>query len=187
MAASQAATASEIVVHFAANINDENIDPLIKSLVEIANSGIPKVTLSLSTEGGQITSGIQLYNMLRALPFDLTVHAVGDIASAGNIVFVAGRRRVASPHSRFLFHEPSVGQVQDMDVKALRELAAQLQSNGDRNRAILEERTKMSRSEINNLKRRTSTMTPTQAVEGGLAHSVKDLVIPEGVDTLVVP
>ena len=177
-------TPSEVVIHFAANINDQNVNALINNAATIANNGIKKVTLSLATDGGQITSGIQLYNVLRALSFDLTVHAVGDIASAGNIVFVAGRRRVASPHARFLFHEPSVGQVEDLDVKALRELAAQLQSNGDRNREILEERTKMSRREINNLKRRTSTVTPTQAVEGGLAHSIKDLSIPEGVATI---
>jgi ATP-dependent protease ClpP protease subunit len=188
MAAPAATAPQEIYVHFSEDIVDAQIKALIKAMAELANQGVGRVILCLATDGGNIASGIQLYNVLRAMPVELVVHAVGDVSSAGNIVFVAGRRRVASPHARFTFHEPSVtfGQQATMDVKQLREQAAQLQSNGDRNRAILEEWTKLTRRQINALKRRTSTVDARQAATFGLAHSVNDLSVPAGVPQVIV-
>jgi len=179
--------AQEVYVHFAEDILDAQVKALIKVMVEIANQGIPRVVLCLATDGGNIVSGIHLYNMLRSMPFHLVIHAVADVSSAGNIVFVAGDERAAATHASFMFHEPTrVSQGEEMNVKTLRELAGQLQANGDRNRAILEERTQMTQNEINALKRGTKTVDANEAVNLGLATRVEDLQIPVGAVTIAV-
>jgi ATP-dependent protease ClpP protease subunit len=104
------------------------------------------------------------------------------VASAGNIIFVAGKRRLSSPTARFMFHEPSITADSGvaMSEKDLLETAAQLRSNGDRNRGILEAQTKMSAKQIDALKSGTKTVTPDEAVELGLATQIKELKIPAG-------
>jgi len=177
-----------VVVMFEDSIAPLPAQALVKVLSEVSNQGVAEVTLCLMTGGGAIVTGIYLYHVLRGMPFDLTVHAVGDIASAGNIVFVSGEERVAAPHSTFSFHEPTITlqEGEELNVKSLRELAAQLDSNGDRNRRILEERTGLTRNDINALKRRTRTLDADEAVEAGLADRVAELAIPPGALTLQV-
>ena len=48
-------------------------------------------------------NGMNLYNVLRAMPFKLTDN-VGNVDSIGNAVFLAGEERYASPHPTFMFH-----------------------------------------------------------------------------------
>jgi hypothetical protein len=67
----------------------------------------------LSTQGGSVMHGMNLYNLLRALPIELTIHNVGNVDSIGNVVFFAGSKRFAYAHSTFMFH----GVGFDMDGK----------------------------------------------------------------------
>jgi ATP-dependent protease ClpP protease subunit len=47
----------------------------------------------LSSPGGHVMLGMNLYNVLRALPIKLTTHNVGNVDSIGNAVFLAGNPR----------------------------------------------------------------------------------------------
>ncbi len=58
----------EIYLHFTENILDDQIKALIKAMAEFSNQGVQRVVLCLATDGGNIASGIQLYNVLRAMP-----------------------------------------------------------------------------------------------------------------------
>lgn len=58
----------------------------------------------MSTPGGTVMNGLNLYNVLRGMPINLTTHNVGSIDSIGNAIFLAGRQRYACPHSTFMFH-----------------------------------------------------------------------------------
>ena len=49
-------------------------------------------------------NGLNLYNVLRALPTKLITHNVGNVDSIGNAIFLAGVERYACPHSTFMFH-----------------------------------------------------------------------------------
>src|SRR3546814_8276906 len=48
--------------------------------------------------------GMNIYNVLRALPARLVFHNVGNVDSIGNAIFLAGDIRLACPHSTFMFH-----------------------------------------------------------------------------------
>ena len=77
--------------------------------------------------------GMNLYNVLRALPIKLTVHNVGNVDSIGNAVFLAGSPRYACPHSTFMFHGVGfdISQGARLEEKLLTErLASQHQDAG---------------------------------------------------------
>jgi ATP-dependent protease ClpP protease subunit len=91
-------------VSFSAEINTNTTESLIATLSNLANQKISTVHLLISTPGGGVTQGINLYNVMRALPFKLITHNVGNVDSIGNAVFLAGVERYACPHSTFMFH-----------------------------------------------------------------------------------
>ena len=84
-------------------------------------------------------NGINLYTVLKAMPFDLTTHNVGNVDSIGNAVFLAGTSRYAVPHSTFMFHGVgfNANAGQRLEEKFLRERLDGLLSDQKRIGAII--------------------------------------------------
>jgi ATP-dependent protease ClpP protease subunit len=136
----------------------------------------------LSTPGGNVMHGINLYNMLRAMPFRLVTHNVGNVDSIGNAVFLAGELRVACPHSTFMFHGVGfdVGQGLRLEEKTLRERLAGVLSDQERIGAIIEERTSLTPEQVAPLFTEAQTKDAAYAVSTGIVHEIRDVEIPEG-------
>jgi ATP-dependent protease ClpP protease subunit len=71
-------------VSFSAEIIPATTEVLIAAMAQCANEGVEDVQLLLSTPGGTVMNGLNLYNVLRAMPFKLTTHNVGNVDSIGN-------------------------------------------------------------------------------------------------------
>jgi len=93
-----------VFVSFSAEIAPQTTETLIAVLGEQANKGVDEVCLMISTPGGSVMNGLNLYDVLRALPLKLVTHNVGNVDSIGNAIFLAGEERYACPHSTFMFH-----------------------------------------------------------------------------------
>lgn len=72
-----------VYVSFSAEINAHTTESLLAVLAQQANQGVQDVYLMLSTPGGNVMNGMNLYNVIRAMPFKLTVHNVGNVDSIG--------------------------------------------------------------------------------------------------------
>ncbi len=171
-----------VYVSFSAEINPNTTESLIATLSNLANQGVPEVYLLLSTPGGMVMNGMNLYNVLRAMPLRLTTHNVGNVDSIGNAVFLAGEPRFACPHSTFMFH--GVGFDGEAGVrleeKFLRERLDGVLADQKRIAAIIEERTNLEAEQIEPLFREAQTKDATYAVSTGIVHEIKDVQIPEG-------
>ena len=93
-----------VYVSFSAEIVPHTTESLIALLANQVNQGVQVVHLLLSTPGGSVMHGMNLYNILRGLPLELITHNVGNVDSIGNAVFLAGEKRYAAQHSTFMFH-----------------------------------------------------------------------------------
>jgi ATP-dependent protease ClpP protease subunit len=91
-----------VYVPFSAEINANTSESLIAVMANCANH--KEVYLMLSTSGGIVMNGLNLYNVMRATPFKLITHNVGNVDSIGNALFLTGVERYACPHSTFMFH-----------------------------------------------------------------------------------
>ena len=80
-------------VSFSAEIIPHSTESLIALLANLANQRISTVYLMLSTPGGSVMNGMNLYNVLRAMPFRLITHNVGNVDSIGSAVFLVGAER----------------------------------------------------------------------------------------------
>lgn len=172
----------EVYVNFSAEINPSTAETLIATMADIANKGVEKVTLCISTPGGGVPKGITIYNALRGMPFKLVTHNLGNVDSIGNAVFLAGEERYACPHTTFMFHGVAGG-AQDgerLDRRALRERTDSLVADEKRIGSIIRERSKLKAAEVESLFQEVKTMDAASAVEAGIVHEIKEIEYPPG-------
>ena len=97
-------TPGTVYVSFSADINPTTTETLIGLCAKLSQEGATTIYLLLSTPGGNVHNGINLYNMLKSMPFKLITHNVASVDSVGNVVFLAGDERYACANATFMFH-----------------------------------------------------------------------------------
>src|SRR3546814_4408950 len=58
--------------------------------MNLVRDGFNELYFLFSTPGGSVMHGMNIYNVLRALPARLVFHNVGNVDSIGNAIFLAG-------------------------------------------------------------------------------------------------
>lgn len=171
-----------VYISFSAEINPSTTETLIATMANLANLQVIEVYLLLSTPGGSVMNGMNLYNVLKALPFKLSVHNVGNVDSIGNAIFLAGTKRYATKNATFMFH--GVGfdssQNQRFEEKILRERLNGILSDQRRIGSIIAQHTHLTNREIQKLFREAQTKDAIYALDKGIIHEVKDVEITAG-------
>ncbi|MBR1510622.1 MAG: ATP-dependent Clp protease proteolytic subunit [Bacteroidales bacterium] len=69
------------------------------------------ITMYMNTPGGQVTSGLAIYDTMQLVQPDVATVCTGMAASMGAVLLCAGEKgkRSALPHSRVLIHQPLGG------------------------------------------------------------------------------
>jgi ATP-dependent protease ClpP protease subunit len=176
------AAPSNVYVTFSAEINPNTTEALIAVLSNCANQRVKQVNILLSTPGGSVMHGLNLYNVIRSMPYEVTMHNVGNVDSIGNAIFLAGKRRYACEHSTFMFHGVGfdvAGQGR-LDEKACRERLDSLMSDQKRIGDIITQNTTLPPHEVETLFREAQTKDATAATGFGIVHEIKDAHIPAG-------
>jgi ATP-dependent protease ClpP protease subunit len=170
-------------INFHAGINPHTTQNLMTAVSQKLVAGTTDFYILLSTPGGDVASGLTVYNFLRSVPAALTMHNIGNVDSIGNAIFLAADTRRACAHSTFMFH--GVG----FDVKSLRieeknarELLHGILANQSRIADIIVERTNIDRRRSRQLFREARTKDATAALAGGIVHEIADPAIPAGAD-----
>jgi ATP-dependent Clp protease, protease subunit len=171
-----------VYVSFSAEIIPHTTESLIATITNLTNQGVKQIYLMLSTPGGSVMHGMNIYNVLRALPIELITHNVGNVDSIGNAVFLAGSKRYACPHSTFMFHGVGfdVPQQTRIEEKFLRERLDGIVSDQKRIGSVIEDRTQISREDIAKLFLEAQTKDAAFAASCGIIDEIRDVQIPQG-------
>ncbi len=81
------------------------------------------ISLYLNTPGGQVSSGLAIYDTMQLIEPDVATICTGMAASMGSVLLCAGAKgkRSALPHSRVMIHQPlggAQGQASDILIAA---------------------------------------------------------------------
>ena len=171
-----------VFVSFSAEIVPKTTEALIAVLSDQANKQVDEVYLMLSTPGGSVMHGFNLYNAMKAFPFNLITHNVGNVDSIGNIVFLAGRRRFACANSTFMFHGVGFDTMPGMrlEEKFLQERLDSILQDQRRMGAVIRAHTNLNDGQIQELFREARTKDANYALGVGIVHEVRDVQIPPG-------
>ena len=132
------------------------------------------VQLYINSPGGNVTSGLAIYDTMQFINCEVSTLCVGQAASMGALLLAGGAKgkRLCLPNSRVMIHQPSggsQGQASDIEIQAKEILYLRGRMN-----EILAQHTGKSQKRIAQDTERDHFLTAAQAVEYGLVDEIKD-------------
>ena len=105
-------------------IDDDVANIIVAQLLFLASQDDKAdISLYLNTPGGQVSSGLAIYDTMQLVKPDVATICTGMAASMGSVLLCAGAKgkRSALPHSKVLIHQPlggARGQASDILIAA---------------------------------------------------------------------
>ena len=112
------------IIFLGVPIDDDVANIIQAQLLYLAsNDSAADISLYLNTPGGQVTSGLGIYDTMQLIEPDVATICTGLAASMGSVLLCAGApgKRAALPHSRVMIHQPlggAQGQASDIMIAA---------------------------------------------------------------------
>ena len=100
---------SEHFLMLSASINQATSNTLTGYLVDLLTNGATKLTIAISSPGGNVVNGVTMYNTITSMPLEINTHNIGNVDLIANVIFLSGHTRTANRNSTFMFH--SVGSI----------------------------------------------------------------------------
>ena len=161
------------IVFLGSEINDQVANLVVAQLLYLSredpDSGIQ---MYINSPGGQVYSGMAIYDTMRMIPNKISTVAVGVAASFGTVLLAAGEKgqRYALPHATIHMHQPlggAQGQASDIEIQAKEILRLKERLN-----TILSDATGQDIDTIIHDTERDFYMSAQAAVEYGLVDKV---------------
>lgn len=137
---------------------------------QIKNLDVDEIRVHIDSYGGSVSEGWAIYNALRQHPAKIVTYGDGFVASAALYPFLAGDERIASSLSAYYFHQVMVAASGYADD--LRAAADEAEKMTEIGINAFVERTGMDADQVRQLMQAETWMTPTQALDCGLATSI---------------
>jgi ATP-dependent Clp protease protease subunit len=163
----------ERIIFLGTPINDQVANLIVAQLLYLANEDPEKdIQFYINSPGGQITSGLAIYDTMQLIQCPVTTTAFGMAASMATILLTGGTsgRRYALPDATIHLHQPLggvQGQATDIEIEA-KEILRMRDLLND----ILKKHTGLGDKEIRTYTDRNFYMTAEQAVELGIIDKV---------------
>lgn len=164
------------VINFTGPINASTCGKLIEKASLAVEQEASCLVINLATMGGECSYGFTMYNFLMSLPISVHTHNLGTVESMGNIVFLAGERRTACLHSKFLFHPFHWHLQGSVDHSRMSEYAMSLDYDLRLYTDIVAERTPNAQEPLETEKYLTAApriVNPEDAIKCGLIQAIE--------------
>jgi len=138
-----------------------------EALLRLTSQGNPPVIVKITSKGGNVRIGLDIYDMLRSYSGELTgiVHGFAD--SMAGVILQACRKRVAMRHATMLLHHISTSEV---SLDTLRDWRKTKKVRGDMEKSqrmiykVLSDRTGRSIREIREVCAKEQSMDAREAL-----------------------
>lgn len=137
---------------------------------QIKNLDVDEIRVHIDSYGGAVSEGWAIYNALRQHPAKIVTYGDGFVASAALYPFLAGDERVASSLSAYYFHRVSI--TANGYADELRAAANEAEMMTEIGINAFVERTNMTSDQVRELMEAETWLTPSLALEYGLATSI---------------
>ena len=161
------------IIFIGSTIEDHMANLIIAQLLFLESDEPDQdIYLYINSPGGQVSSGMAIYDTMQYIKPDVQTICIGQAASMGALLLTAGapKKRFALPHSRIMIHQPSGGfQGQHTDIEIQAKEISRIRSILD---GILSKHSGKNVSQVNKDTERDHYMTGEEAKVYGLIDSV---------------
>ena len=157
------------------NIDGNSADTINSQLLHLAAEAPDKdITIYINSPGGEVSSGLAIYDVMQAVPCKIRTVCVGTAASMAAVLFAAGDRREILKHGKILIHDPLVPRGVAGSALEIQEKSSQLMSTRKILCGILAKHTGKSLNQIYRVSRKDTWFEAEKAVDFGLADAIID-------------
>lgn len=176
-----------VYIYYHGDIDVPRVNAIVGIVTQImANEKPDCIYFLFSSNGGGVDAGVTLYNYLKSLPVEVIMHNIGTIDSISNVIFMAGKKRYASPHAVFMFHGVSMNYNGQLTLPALNEIRDRILNNHATIAGIIQGSTKISDREIKRLFSEGQTKDVRFALQKGIIDKVQLPQIPQNALTVTI-
>ncbi|MCR5626768.1 MAG: ATP-dependent Clp protease proteolytic subunit [Lachnospiraceae bacterium] len=156
-------------------VDANTTNELIKQLMYLEmQDDEAEITLYINSPGGEVTSGLAVYDYMTMMKAPIRTVSIGTAASMGAILFLAGDKRQMLPHTRIMIHDPSYSNA-NMSGKKSHEIQHELDKLNETREItakIIAEKTGKSLEEVYKVTADDTYYNAEEAVEFGLATEI---------------
>ena len=154
-------------------INPETVYELTRQLRFLQREDpAAEITMYINSPGGEVNSGLALYDAMQAVSCPIRTVCMGSAASMGAVIFAAGDMREIFPHGRVMIHDPLIRGGVGGSALQLQSVSKDLLKPREVLCTILAERTGRSQKEIYKKTAKDTWFDAQEAVKFGLADRV---------------
>ena len=165
---------SERRIFFTESVTAESAAQLIQTLLCLETESESKpITLYINSPGGDVVSGLAVYDTIIGLKCPVRTVCIGIAASMGSYLFLAGSERIILPHSQVMIHDPLINGLSGVQkALALEKEANKLMKTREMLGRIMSERTGKSLEEVYEKTKEDTYMSAEEALEFGIATAI---------------
>ena len=173
-----AALTEKRMIFLSGEINEKAAEAMVKQLMffSMSNTEMP-VKLFITTDGGEINSGMVIYDAIQSSPVPVEVYCVGKAYSMGAVLLACGEKgkRFLLPHSRVMIHEPLIPYGIGGKTSSIQTISDSLLKTKRSMEEILAKHTGKTADEIAEATKTDHFFSAEEAVEFGLADGIMGL------------
>lgn len=153
-------------------INADSVNALIRQVRYLAcQDPEAEITIYINSPGGEVFSGLALFDVMKAVPCPIRTVCMGTAASMGAVLFASGDRREMLPNAMVMIHDPLISSTGGSAL-SLKDVSDRLMETRERTARILAEQTGKTLEEIYEKTKTDAWFNAQEAVDFGLADSI---------------
>lgn len=154
-------------------INSDSVYALCRQLRYLQHEDPEaEITMFINSPGGEVASGLALYDVMQGLSCPIRTVCLGTAASMGALLFTGGTKRDIMPHGRVMIHDPLItGGIGGSALK-IQEFSKNLMHTREITAQILAKHTGKTLDEIYEKTAKDAWFTAEEAVAFGLADQI---------------
>lgn len=164
-------------IFLTAGVDANTTNELIKQLMYLEREDDEaEITLYINSPGGEVTSGLAVYDYMTLMKAPIRTVSIGTAASMGALLFLAGDKRQMLPHTRIMIHDPSYSNA-DMSGKKPHEIQHELDKLNETRQIIaqiISEKTGKTLEEVYEVTANDTYYNAEEALKFGLATEIID-------------
>ena len=154
-------------------VDAESVADIIRGMRHLQKLDPAKpVTLFINSPGGEVQSGLALYDVMSATSCPVRTVCLGLAASMAALLFIAGDTRDMLPHSRVMIHDPLIGGGVGGSALSVKARADDLMRIRDITAQVIADHTGMTLERVFELTARDTYFEAEEAVAAHLADNV---------------
>jgi len=135
-----------------------------------------EITIFINSPGGEVSSGLALYDVMKAISCPIRTVCVGSAASMGAVLFIAGDKREILSHAGVMIHDPLLSDGIAGSALKIQSISKHLMQIRKTTAEIIAKHTGKTIEEIYEKTATDSYFYGQEAVDFGLADKVIDVI-----------